>query len=282
MHFFTQIEPMRQFLNLRRQQGGTIGFVPTMGALHQGHLSLVGQAKQKNTLAVCSIFVNPTQFNDPKDLERYPRTPDKDIEMLSGVGCDVIFMPEVEEIYPSDVAQQPPLDLGALGEVMEGRFRPGHFAGVAQVVERLLRIVEPNQLYMGQKDFQQVAIVRFMIKQLHLPVALVMSPTVREPDGLAMSSRNVRLSTEQRSIAPVIFRTLEEARHNLSKDALNVRDIESRAIAVLQEAGLRPEYFDIVNAETLQPVTPGLPPRQMTACVAAWLGEVRLIDNLLL
>lgn len=282
MHFFTQIGPLRQFLSFRRQQGETIGFVPTMGALHEGHLSLVRQAMQNDSLAVCSIFVNPTQFNDPKDLERYPRTPDKDIEMLTSVGCDVLFMPGVNEIYPPDVVQKASLQLGALGEVMEGRFRPGHFAGVAQVVERLLRIVEPTHLYMGQKDFQQVAIVRFMINQLGLPVELVMSPTIRESDGLAMSSRNVRLNEQQRVIAPVIFHTLGQARRDLAKDAHNRNEIENRAIAALQKAGLEPEYFDIVDAETLQPVTPGAPPRQMAACVAAWLGDVRLIDNLLL
>lgn len=282
MYFFTQIGPLRQFLHTQLQKGESIGFVPTMGALHMGHLSLIKQSKEADSLVVCSIFVNPTQFNDPKDLERYPRTPDKDIEMLLSVGCDVIFMPEVAEIYPAKASPTTKIELGHLEEVMEGRFRPGHFAGVAQVVEQLLLIVQPQKIYMGQKDFQQVAVVRSLIRQLALPVTLVMSPTIREADGLAMSSRNVRLTPAHRSLAPLIYQTLLQAQDELKEAYSSPEQVAVKYMAVLAAAGFKPEYFEIVDAETLLPVTSSAAPRQMVACVAAWLGEVRLIDNLLL
>ena len=195
MYIFQKAADLRSHLKtILRGRSSTIGFIPTMGALHEGHLALIRAAQANGCYTVCSIFVNPTQFNDPSDLEKYPRTPEKDAELLEKVGCDVIFMPEVEEIYPPGDIQDFELDFEGLDEVMEGVFRPGHFKGVAQVVKRLLDLVQPDGLYMGQKDFQQVAIVRHLIRVTRFPVELVVVPTVREHDGLAMSSRNIRLS----------------------------------------------------------------------------------------
>lgn len=281
MYLFTRVSNLQQFLLVQQQNGRSVGFVPTMGALHSGHLSLIAQSKAENDLTVCSIFVNPTQFNDPNDLARYPRNPVKDIEMLEGVGCDVVFLPSVHEIYPPDLDTTPQISLGQLDKVLEGEFRPGHFAGVVQVVKRLLDIVQPARLYMGQKDFQQFSIIRFMIRELHLPVQLVMGPTVREADGLAMSSRNVRLSETERSIAPAIYQSL--ARIKAALDTAPPPLLAEGEKQALTAAGLRPEYLEIVDAETLLPVvtTPDKS-RQIIACAAAWLGNVRLIDNMIL
>ena len=269
---------LQQYLNSRRRLGEQIGFAPTMGALHSGHLDLIRHSKAHNACTVCSIFVNPTQFNDPKDLEKYPRTPEKDLAMLESVGTEVVFMPPVEDIYPPGLETTLQLELGQLDKVMEGAFRPGHFQGMAQVVKRLLDIVQPDRLYMGQKDFQQFSIVGHMIRQLNLPVELVMVPTVRETDGLAMSSRNVRLSEAQRAAAPVIYQTLSWAKTQLG--ILSIAEIEVEAIQRLNLPEFRPEYFQIVDGQTLEPVVEPAEHEWIVACVASWVGEVRLIDNL--
>lgn len=261
-------------------EGRKIGFAPTMGALHEGHLELVRMAKRDGCLTVASIFVNPTQFNDPKDLEKYPRLPEKDTALLISADCDALFMPSVEEVYPPGIDLTIQLDFRQLEKVMEGVFRPGHFKGMATVVHRLIDIVKPQRLYMGQKDFQQLSIVRDMINQLHLPVELVMCPTVRESDGLAMSSRNLRLSTEMRSAAPVIHQTLQWAK--LEFPSRPATEIQTEAMRRLQAAGLNPEYFDIVDGVTLLPVEHWNDSDFIVACTAAFAGEVRLIDNLVL
>lgn len=278
MFVFKTVSELQQYLNSRRANGEQIGFAPTMGALHLGHLDLMRHSKAQNACTVCSIFVNPTQFNDPKDLEKYPRTPEKDLAMLESVGTEVVFMPAVEEIYPPGLDLTLQLDLNPLDQVMEGAFRPGHFQGMAQVVKRLLDIVQPDRLYMGQKDFQQFSIVGYLIQQLQLPVDLVMVPTVREPDGLAMSSRNVRLSPEQRQAAPIIYRTLEWGKSQLGLQA--IAEIETAALQRLSLPEFRPEYFQIVDGKTLQPITDPAMHDWVVACVASWVGEVRLIDNL--
>ena len=278
MFLYHTLSELQQYLNSRRRLGEKIGFAPTMGALHAGHLDLIRHSKAQNACTVCSIFVNPTQFNDPKDLEKYPRTPEKDLAMLESVGTEVVFMPPVEEIYPPGLETTLQLDLGQLDKVMEGAFRPGHFQGMAQVVKRLLDIVQPDRLYMGQKDFQQFSIVGHMIRQLHLPVELVMVPTVRETDGLAMSSRNVRLSPEQRAAAPAIYQTLSWAKEQLG--ILPVAEIEAEAMHKLSLPEFRPEYFQIVDGRTLLPVVEPIEHDWIVACVASWVGEVRLIDNL--
>lgn len=277
MYVFHRADAMRHYLAPRRS---SLGFVPTMGALHEGHLQLVRHALQECELVVCSIFVNPTQFNDPDDLRKYPRTPDQDIAMLARAGCHLVFMPAVEEVYPPAWQMPVALQLGLLDQVMEGKFRPGHFKGVAEVVYRLLELVEPQRLYMGQKDFQQTVIVQAMLQQTNLPVALRVADTVREDDGLAMSSRNRRLSPEQRQAAPYLYRALLEARRLYPE--LPVSEIQARAMALMQRAGLCPEYFDIVDGRTLQPVVNGAKYDYVVACAAAWAGEVRLIDNVTL
>jgi len=278
MYIFYKAADLRSHLEMR-VSSSAIGFIPTMGALHEGHLALIRAAQADGCYTVCSIFVNPTQFNDPSDLEKYPRTPEKDAELLAKVGCDVIFMPEVEEIYPPGANQDFEMDFEGLDQVMEGFFRPGHFKGVAQVVKRLLDLVGADKLYMGQKDFQQVAIVRHLIRVTRFPVQLVVVPTVREEDGLAMSSRNVRLSAEGRRKGPTIYQTLLTAQNKAANGGIPA-EISQEAMMALSEAGFDPEYFEIVNAETLQPIQTPQEAPEAVACVAAWLDGVRLIDNL--
>ena len=217
MILFKKVEHLQLFIASQKQKKQKVGFVPTMGALHNGHLSLIRQAKDENNLVVCSIFVNPTQFNDASDLEKYPRTASKDIQLLTSVSCDVLFMPPVEEVYPKGLNTTLELDFGELATVMEGKFRPGHFDGMAQVVNRLLNIVLPHNLYMGQKDFQQLTIVRSMLKQIGSDINLVMCPIVREEDGLAMSSRNVRLTSKHRELALILSQTLKKAKELIHK-----------------------------------------------------------------
>lgn len=280
MYIFQKAADLRSHLKtILRGRSSTIGFIPTMGALHEGHLALIRAAQANGCYTVCSIFVNPTQFNDPSDLEKYPRTPEKDAELLEKVGCDVIFMPEVEEIYPPGDIQDFELDFEGLDEVMEGVFRPGHFKGVAQVVKRLLDLVQPDGLYMGQKDFQQVAIVRHLIRVTGFPVELVVVPTVREHDGLAMSSRNVRLSPDGRRQGPAIYQALMAAK-NKAASGLPPAEISREAMNELSNAGFKPEYFEVVNGDTLQPVQSMEAAPEVVACVAAWLEGVRLIDNM--
>ncbi|MBK6996990.1 MAG: pantoate--beta-alanine ligase [Lewinellaceae bacterium] len=278
MLIFKKVTDLRRWIG---NQTTPVGFAPTMGALHDGHLELVRMAKREGCLAVASIFVNPTQFNDPRDLEKYPRTVEKDTELLLSAHCDALFIPSVEEVYPPGENLRIELDFKHLDKVMEGKFRPGHFEGMATVVNRLLDIVRPHRLYMGQKDFQQLSVVRDMIHQLDLPVELVMCPTVRESDGLAMSSRNMRLTPEMRAAAPAIHQTLQWA-----KSALNnkrpIEDIQSEALSKLAANSLRPEYFEIVDGETLLNVGDHNESDFIVACTAAFAGEVRLIDNLVL
>ncbi len=266
------------FIAQAQKNGHRIGFVPTMGALHDGHLALVKQAADQCEVVVCSIFVNPTQFNDPADLEKYPRPITNDIEMLHRVGCDVLYLPDVEDIYPPELETTLRLKPGALAEVMEGEFRPGHFDGVMQVVKRLLDLVTPDVLVMGQKDYQQVAVIRYMIQKLRLPVTLFVAETVRESDGLAKSSRNVRLTKKWRSIAPVIYQTLSDTRDKMGRMA--PKQLAEAGFHALEEAGLRPEYYRIVDGTTLLDIEKAEKHTEIVACTAAWAGEVRLIDNM--
>ena len=281
MYIFQNVADLQRWIRSERQAGKTVGFAPTMGALHEGHLELIRRAKSDCDLAVASIFVNPTQFNDPKDLEKYPRMPEQDAALLLSADCDGLFMPPVSEVYPpgqGDIRVQ--LDFGPLDKVMEGVFRPGHFIGMATVVKRLLDIVLPDRLYMGQKDYQQLSIVRDMLRQLHSPIELVMCPTLREADGLAMSSRNLRLTPSFRAIAPVIHQTLIEAKADLPKQPAST--VEASALWRLREAGLRPEYSDLMDGLTLLPVENYADSDFIVACTAAFAGEIRLIDNIVM
>jgi pantoate--beta-alanine ligase len=280
MLLFKKVNDLKAFMAGQKKKGRTTGFVPTMGALHEGHISLVQRSMKETDCTVCSIFVNPTQFNDPADLIKYPRTPEKDLTMLLPTGCHVLFMPEVEEIYPDGQGAISQFDFSQLDKTMEGAHRPGHFAGVAQVVKRLLDIVEPQRLYMGQKDFQQISIVREMLRQLHSETELVMCPIIREPDGLAMSSRNVRLSPEQRVISPLIYQTLREIK--AKKDALPPQQLVAYALLKLSVPGMIPEYFEIVDGRTLQPVEHVEDSDFVVACTVVRVGEVRLLDNMIL
>ena len=252
------------------------GFVPTMGALHAGHLQLIKQARLENDIVICSIFVNPVQFNNPTDLERYPRNPEKDIELISSF-CDILFMPSVAEMYPS-----PPKEtyhFGQLESVMEGLHRPGHFNGVAVVVKRLFDIVQPDTAYFGKKDFQQLAIIRKLVEDYNLKLQIREIETVREEDGLAMSSRNSLLSPHARSVAPFIWQTLQQAK--TLKNEKNPQEIkEWIAEQFNKNIFFTLEYAELVNAETLEEVKEYSQAENIVACVAVWLDNVRLIDNI--
>jgi len=277
---FKKVTDLKKYLLSEKAHGKSIGFTPTMGALHEGHLALVRQSLNENDCAVCSIFVNPTQFNDPTDLEKYPQTPEKDIDLLVGVGCHVLFMPDVREIYPQGQHPKLKFDFEGLDKPMEGLHRPGHFDGVAQVVHRLLEIVDPDRLYMGQKDFQQFTIIRKMLELTNSETQLVVCPIVREPDGLAMSSRNVRLTPKGRQQAPLIYQTLldtKKNRHAFLPDALQKQALEKLSIP-----GFKPEYFEIVDGKTLQPLRALEDTDYAVACTAVWVDGVRLIDNMIL
>ena len=248
-----------------------------MGALHNGHLSLVAASQQQCDLTVVSIFVNPTQFNEAADLDSYPRTPGRDARLLAGAGVEVLFLPSVAAIYPEGLAPEPNVDFGPLATVMEGARRPGHFAGVAQVIDRLLDVVQPRALFMGQKDYQQAAIVRELLRQTRRDVALVTCPIVREADGLAMSSRNQRLTAPMRAAAPAIQRQLQYVVRHLGEAPLpTLLHIGQQN---LRAAGLRPEYLTAAHPDTLQPVTTFDAETGLVVCAAAWAGDVRLIDN---
>ncbi len=261
-----------------RDKGLKVGFVPTMGALHRGHLSLLDRARAENNISVCSIFVNPIQFNNPDDLKKYPRNPDADHRMLETAGCDLVFSPSVEEMYPEgEVREQ--YDFGHLNEVMEGAHRPGHFNGVAVVVKRLFDICMPHRAYFGEKDFQQLMIIRALVAMNDLPVEIVGCPIIREEDGLAMSSRNVRLSPEERAIAPRIYETLLMIREDAGKKPLeHVMHLAERRLNALP--GMRVDYLQLVNEATLLPAGSWVSARDLRVFAAVYLGEVRLIDNL--
>ena len=270
------IRELRIFLATERQAGKFIGFVPTMGALHQGHLSLVQYCMQANEVCVVSIFVNPSQFNDKQDLAAYPRMLEHDCLLLESMGCHYVFAPEVEEMYPEPDIRI--FEFGIISEVMEGAFRPGHFNGVAQIVSKLFEVVEPDHAYFGEKDFQQIAVIKEMVRQLNMPVQIVACPIVREADGLALSSRNIRLSTEQRRIAPVIAATLKESRTFVP--GKSVREVIDWVVNTLNREPLfHVEYFEIVDNRTLQQIDDWLESITPIGCIAVFCGEVRLIDN---
>jgi pantoate--beta-alanine ligase len=275
MEVFSTIKTLREAVSTAKASGKTIGFVPTMGALHEGHLSLIRTAKEHCDTVVVSIFVNPIQFNNPEDLRTYPRTLEADCEKLQTVGCDMVFAPSAEEMYPEPATET--YNFGELESVMEGPQRPGHFAGVATVVHRLFNIVEPKKAFFGEKDFQQLAIIQSLVKQLSLPVEIVPCPIVRADDGLALSSRNMRLSAEARKIAPQIYATLKnsvEKSHTTSIDEVKKYVIDTLVNLKVFEL----EYFEIVNDTTLQPIANWSEARGVVGCIAVWLDGVRLID----
>lgn len=270
------LRAVQQSLKTAIQTNKKIGFVPTMGALHEGHLSLITKAKETCDLVVASIFVNPTQFNNPADLDKYPRMPEEDAALLESVGCDFLFLPTTESIYPEGY-EHLKMDLAPLDEVMEGKYRPGHFAGVIDVVSRLFDIVKPTHAFFGRKDFQQVMIIKYMTKKLNLTIEIVVGETIREQSGLAMSSRNLRLTEQQKQQATVIYETLSFGKE--MAPFLSPQEVLLEMISILEVSPLELEYLEIVDAETLLPLTDFWLPGA-TACVVAYCGEVRLIDNL--
>ena len=276
MRVFRTVQLCKEFLAKEKQNNKRIGFVPTMGYLHEGHLSLVRQSKLENDITVCSIFVNPLQFNNKEDLEKYPRDEERDLAMLDQVGCDVAFVPTYEEMYPEPVTKT--YFFPGLDDILEGAFRPGHFNGVAIVVSRLFSIVEPDVAYFGKKDYQQYLIVKELARREFPWLEIKPMPIVREPDGLAMSSRNVRLSPSARMVAPLLYQTLLYAKSLVG--TMPVSEIEQLCRERIQaNPAFRLEYFVIVNAENLQPLYDhqNFP---LIALVAAWLDNVRLIDNM--
>lgn len=272
------IKDLQKAVSTSKNEEKTIGFVPTMGALHQGHISLVKKCCKQNDVCIVSIFVNPTQFNNPTDLEKYPRTIEEDTKILKEAGADIVFVPSVQEIYPEPDNRQ--FDFGQLDKVMEGKFRPGHFNGVAQVVSRLFDIVKPDRAYFGEKDFQQLAIIRQMVRQLNIPVEIVPMPIRREDSGLAMSSRNQRLTDDQKTEAVNIYRVLSE-----SKALYNQKTVEEVRIWVVESINKIPflevEYFEIVDGNTLQQIVDWKDTDYAVGCITVFCGEVRLIDNII-
>ena len=257
-----------------------VGFVPTMGALHQGHLSLIQACKKDNPVTVCSIFVNPAQFNNPADLQKYPRTPETDIAMMEKAGCDALFFPDTPVMYESESIVR--FDFGRLDKVMEGTHRPGHFSGVALVVSKLFHIVEPDHAYFGQKDWQQFAIIRQLVKELKFTVNLKSVPTMREPDGLAMSSRNMRLTSAQRLKAGLLYKALTNASELLKKGS-TIEEVKANVQRMLdQDPEIKLEYFEAADSENLKLLNSVEGSTSPILCIAAFVGEVRLIDNMFL
>lgn len=281
MLIFHKVTDIQNHLSNLKNQKHTIGFVPTMGALHQGHISIVKQSKSENHCTVASIFINPTQFNNADDLAKYPKTIGKDIEQLEHAECDVLFLPDTHEIYPDGTTYNLVFEIGHLDTIMEGVFRPGHFKGVAQVVKRLIDIVAPDFLYLGQKDIQQFMVVKKMIADLKMATKLKMAATLRETNGLAMSSRNMRLSETERNEAASIYRILklaEQAIHNKEKFDFIKKQSETFLKAIPNS---KLEYFEIADVTTLQLVNYNKSNNSLVICVALWLGNVRLIDNII-
>lgn len=280
MILFKKAEDITGWLQNRKESGAKVGFIPTMGALHQGHISLINASKQADSISVCSIFINPAQFNDAKDFDNYPSTIEKDIDALEKAGCDVLFLPSVTEMYPAGTANAKSYDLGYLETILEGKYRPGHFQGVCLVVHRLLNIIPADDLYLGQKDYQQCMVIKKLVELEHLKTAIRICPTLREPSGLAMSSRNMRLTTYGQKQAVTIFETLTYLKENIKPGDLSV--LKRNAFDNLTTAGFKVDYVEIADAADLAIVNHWDGQRKLVAVVAAFLGEVRLIDNMLL
>jgi pantoate--beta-alanine ligase len=281
MQIFHEIAPLRAFLRQIRSDGKACGLVPTMGALHGGHVSLLNRSKKENSITVCSIYVNPTQFNNPEDLLKYPRTHEKDYELLEKVGCDVVFSPTDDVMYPDKPLIK--FDFGPLDDVMEGYYRPGHFSGVALVVAKLLNIVQPDRAYFGQKDWQQVTIISRLVEELQIPSEIRIVPTTREPDGLAMSSRNLRLKPTERPQATIFYEVLTYAKNAILKEKLPFPAVVERAREMFnRDPRLRLEYLEMVESKNLNPINNVEDAERPILCIAGYVGEVRLIDNMFL
>lgn len=275
MHIFKRKSDLAHFLE---HKSTSVGFVPTMGALHPGHISLINQSHADHAITVCSIYVNPTQFNNPVDFDTYPNTIVADIELLIDAHCDVLFLPSTDEMYPMGIHHIKQYELGYLNTILEGPNRPGHFNGVCAIVHQLLEAVLPNQLYLGEKDFQQCMVIKQLVSQLHLPVQITTCPTLREHDGLAMSSRNIRLSAQARKLAPLIYKTLQYIQQQANQLPFNIA--QQQALHDLQAAGFHTSYLEIADANTLELLHEYDLNKSMVVLIATQLENVRLIDNL--
>ncbi|MFC0775612.1 pantoate--beta-alanine ligase [Terrimonas alba] len=282
MVLFKKVKDLQNYLDLQRKNGKKIGFAPTMGALHKGHLSLINGSKKENDITACSIFVNPTQFNDPADFEKYPVTLEQDIMLLESAGTDVLLLPSVTEMYPDGATNTKHYDLGYLEKILEGEYRPGHFQGVCMIVHRLLEIVRPDNLYIGQKDYQQCMVIKKLIELTGFNnlTKLNISPTLREPDGLAMSSRNMRLTKDERTKATAIIQALNFVKENLQKGDLTT--LKKQAANNLSAKGFKVDYVEIANADTLQIKDNWDGKEKLVTLAAAFMNGVRLIDNVIL
>ncbi len=277
---FTKISELQEFLAQIRANKKSIGFVPTMGALHPGHISLINTSKIVCNVTICSIFVNPTQFNDKNDLERYPKTPQIDIDLLKNAGCDAVFMPSAEEMYP--VKDETLFDFGYLDKILEGKHRPGHFNGVAIVVSKFFNIVKPDQAFFGGKDYQQVMIIKALTKKLDLNIKIVVCPTLREKDGLAMSSRNTLLNAKEREVAKIIPKLMNQVLP-LKEKGMQIEEIKAHIVSELNKRGnYELDYFAICDTETLKELNSFSEAKHHIALIACYVGKIRLIDNLLL
>lgn len=280
MEIFKQIAPLKAFLKAFKCQGKSIGLVPTMGALHPGHVSLIRASQSQNQVTVSTIYVNPTQFNNQNDLLKYPRSIEKDTELLKSAGCDVLFNPENKEIYPEKSVLG--LDFGHLNKIMEGKFRPGHFSGVGLVVSKLFNIVEPDHAYFGQKDWQQFAVIQKLVDELNFNITLHSVATLRETDGLALSSRNLRLNPEQRQKAIVFYKGLLQGRAAL-KEGKKINEVKTKVKAIIEQyPDVRLEYFELADSKNLNLVDNVDASEHPIMCIAGYVGEVRLIDNMFL
>jgi pantoate--beta-alanine ligase len=272
------ISEMTKAVRKEHRAGRSIGFVPTMGALHDGHLSLIRESRKANDITVCSIFVNPIQFNNKKDLEKYPRNLNEDLRLLQSAGCDYVFIPENKEIYP-DGTPDMEINFGTLDKVLEGKFRPGHFKGVAIIVKRLFEIITPDNAYFGKKDYQQLLIIRHLVSTFQIPVQIHACPTFREPDGLAMSSRNLQLTIGEREMASMICQTLCKVKDKAGH--LPVKELRQWAIKkISSNPAFTVEYFEIVDKNDLHVLENWKEKENAIACTAVFLGDVRLIDNM--
>jgi pantoate--beta-alanine ligase len=280
MEIFKKIAPLKVYLEEIRRSGKTIGLVPTMGALHNGHIALIGASKAQNSYTICSIYVNPMQFNNPADLQKYPRNLDQDIKLLSAASCDAIFCPDNEEMYEGKSVLK--FDFGNLDKVMEGKYRPGHFSGVALVVSKLFNIVNPNNAYFGQKDWQQFAVIQQVVLELKFGLTLHSIPTLRETDGLAMSSRNLRLNGMQRQQATTFYKALRLAKENLKKGE-EIASVKRSVREIVEGVeGVTLEYFELAESKSLDLLEAVDGAKAPILCIAGYVGEVRLIDNMFL
>lgn len=280
MIIFKKIADIQKRLADASDQGLVTGFVPTMGALHSGHISLIAEAKKDTNIVICSIFVNPTQFNDPKDFEKYPVTIDADIYLLEKAGCTILFLPNVEEMYPEGLKNNVHFEVGFIETILDAKYRPGHFQGVCQVVHRLLEIIKPGKLYLGQKDFQQCMVIKKMAANYFPLLEIIICPTQRETSGVAMSSRNKRLTDTQKQQAVEIFTTLLYIKKNIRPGLL--KNLQQTALQNLHANGFRVDYVVIANANTLQLLDTWDGKEKTVALIAAFLDEVRLIDNMMI